>query len=94
MKTNMDTNTLKNIADTISNKYENIFILFANNKDGNLNLIARSNSKIEAGKIVKTYSSKIGGNGGGSNKFAMGSFKDLKNLDKTLLELENEIWTN
>ena len=94
MKTNMDTNTLKNIADTISNKYKNIFILFANNKDGNLNLIARSNSKIEAGKIVKTYSSKLGGNGGGSNKFAMGSFKDLENLDKTLLELENEIWTN
>ena len=43
---NEDNDTLKNIADTLVNKYSNMFILFANINQENINFIARSNSLV------------------------------------------------
>ena len=51
---NKDINLLKSIADTIFNDMKNGFILFINIKnDDSVNFIAKSNSKINAGMIVK-----------------------------------------
>ena len=81
---NEDNDTLKNIADTLVNKYSNMFILFANINKENINFIARSNSLIDAGKIIKDITKLTGGNGGGSNKFARGAGRDLNALDTSL----------
>ena len=82
---NQDNNNIKNILDTLANKYDNIFILIANtNKDG-ATYIARSNSDIDSASMIKLISSKTNGNGGGSLKFAMGSGKNNE-LIKSLFE--------
>lgn len=94
MKTEVDNNTLKDIADTIVNKYNNIFILFANIIDNHLTFLASSNSLIDAGKIIKEVATKTGGNGGGSQKFARGAGVNLEKLDEVLAELNSTIWKN
>ena len=88
---NEDNDTLKNIADTLVNKYSNMFILFANINQENINFIARSNSLIDAGKIIKDITKLTGGNGGGSNKFARGAGKDINKLDESLETVKNGI---
>ena len=88
---NEDNDTLKNIADTLVNKYANMFILFANVNQENINFIARSNSLIDAGKIIKDITKLTGGNGGGSNKFARGAGKDINKLDESLETVKNGI---
>ena len=88
---NEDNDTLKNIADTLVNKYSNMFILFANVNQENINFIARSNSLIDAGKIIKDITKLTGGNGGGSNKFARGAGKDINKLDESLEIVKNGI---
>lgn len=87
----MDNNSLKNICDTLVNKYENMFILFANIKENNPTFIARSNSNIDAGSMIKLIASKSGGNGGGSNKFAQGAGKTIEYIDDVFKEIENGI---
>lgn len=94
MKTDVDNNTLKDIADTLINKYNNIFILFANIIDNNLTFLASSNSLIPANEIIKEVANKTGGNGGGSQKFARGAGVNLEKLDDVLAELNSTIWKN
>ena len=92
MKTEVDNNTLKDIADTIVNKYNNIFLLFANIIDNHLTFLASSNSLIDAGKTIKEVATKTGGNGGGTQKFARGAGVNLEKLDEVLAELNSTIW--
>ena len=88
---NKDVNALKNILDTLANKYENIFILIANIKDNNPTFIARSNSNINASDMIKLIANKSDGNGGGSPKFAMGSGKTTKYIDKVFEVIKKEL---
>lgn len=81
-------NILKQIADEIINREENIFILFANTINKNVNFICKTNinkDEINAGAIIKKLSSNCNGNGGGNKFFAQGGGTDIKNL-KELLE--------
>ena len=85
IKVNKEENdSLKNILDTLANKYQNIFILVANIDNLKVTYIARSNSSIDSSTIVKLIANKTNGNGGGSNKFAMGSgkFLDISQLNQ------------
>ncbi|MBQ8891691.1 MAG: alanine--tRNA ligase [Bacilli bacterium] len=88
-----DNNSLKNILDTLANKYENIFILVANiNVSSNkVTFIARSNSNINASDMIKLISNKTGGNGGGSPKFAMGSGIKTDEIDKIFLSIKKDL---
>lgn len=90
MKTNdTDINSLKSIADSLISTMDEGFIFFANVKDdGNVNFIARSNSFVNAGLIVKDASISSGGNGGGSLTFAQGGGKNADNLDKVFDHIE------
>ncbi len=88
---NKDNNLLKEIADNIINGKENYLILFANVKDDKISYIARSNSSIKAGDIVKFIATKTGGNGGGKPTFAEGGGKDVSHLDEALKEVEKYI---
>ena len=75
---NKDINLLKSIADTLINENSNGFIFFINEKeDGSVNFIAKSNSKVNAGFVVKTISNLYNGNGGGSPTFAQGGAKEI-----------------
>ena len=91
---NMDINSLKQVMDNLANKYQNIFILLANINGDSVNFLARSNSDINAGNIVKEASMKSLGNGGGSPKFAQGAGKTLTEIDnifqKIIKDIENE----
>ena len=85
-----DNNALKNILDTLANKYENIFMLIANIKEDTPTFIARSNSTVDAGGVIKFISAKSNGNGGGSNKFARGAGKTCDYLDEAFNIIQNE----
>lgn len=92
MKTfDKDNNLLKEIADNLINGKENYLVLFANVKDEKISYIARSNSSIKAGDIVKFIATKTGGNGGGKPTFAEGGGKDINHLDEALKEVEKII---
>ena len=86
-----DNNSLKNILDNLANKYSEIFMLIANINNDKITLIGRSNSRINVGDIVKLASNKLNGNGGGSNKFAMGSGTSLDKLDKVLNDIKKDL---
>ena len=84
---NMDVNSLKQVMDNLANKYENIFILIANINGESVNFLARSNSSLNAGLIVKNASVKSGANGGGSPKFAQGGGKTTSEIDNIFNEI-------
>jgi alanyl-tRNA synthetase len=87
---NKDVNLLKSIADTLINEINNGFIFFINEKeDGSVNFIAKSNSKVNAGFVVKTISNLYSGNGGGSPTFAQGGAKIID--DNIISEVEKVV---
>lgn len=88
---NLENSSLKNILDTLANKYENIFILIANIKDNKPFFISRSNSSISACEMIKLIATKSNGNGGGSVKFAEGSGKTCDMIDEVFEIIKNGI---
>ena len=89
---NKDNKLLKTIADTINNEMNNGFIFFINVKeDGSLNFISKSNSKINAGYLVKEASLLSNGNGGGSPTFAQGGGKTSEKLEEIMKNIEDFI---
>ena len=87
---NKDINLLKSILDTLINEMNNGFIFFINEKDdGSVNFIAKSNSKINAGMVVKAISNLYNGNGGGSPTFAQGGAKSID--DNIISEVEKVV---
>lgn len=88
---NKENASLKNILDTLANKYENIFILIANIKGDKPIFIARSNSNISAKDMIKLISQKSNGNGGGSLTFAEGSGKTCEFIEDVFKTIESEI---
>ena len=93
MKTNnMSVNVLKTVCDDIVNEISNCFVFFSNIKEDNsINFIARSNSSVNAGFIVKEAAIAASGNGGGSSTFASGGGKDISKLDEIHKYVESEI---
>ena len=90
--TGMDVDILKVVADNLANEYDNSFIFFANIKNKNsINFIARSNSNVSAGFIIKEASTTASGNGGGSNTFASGGGKDINKLKEIYNYVEKEV---
>ena len=89
---NKDINILKSITDTLMNEMDNGFIFLMNIKDDNsINFIAKSNSFVNAGEIVKDASLRSEGNGGGSNKFAQGGGKTADQVEEIVKHIEKVI---
>ena len=87
-----DINLLKSIADSLMNEMTNGFIFFINVKeDSSVNFIAKSNSFVNAGEIVKYASLNSDGNGGGSPKFAQGGGKTDSSIDSIVKHIEKVI---
>ena len=92
---NKDNNILKSIADSLMNELNEGFIFFINIKeDGSMNFIAKSNSKLNAGYIMKKIATFASGNGGGSPTFAQGGTSSLEKAEDILKEVEKEIKNN
>lgn len=87
----MDINSLKQLLDNLANEYENIFIMVANINPNSVNLIARSNCDLPAGLMIKDACKLIGGNGGGSEKFAQGGGKDLSKIDEIFQTIKEKL---
>ena len=91
---NYDIDMIKNLADAITNKYDNCFVLLANVKNNHVNIIAKTNSdKVNCGAIVKDLSIKCKGNGGGSPKFAQGGGSDATDLASYLKTIKENLNT-
>ena len=88
---NMEVNTIKTIADNLINELDKGFIFISNINGESINFIARSNSNINAGYIIKQVSMAAGGNGGGSPTFASGGGKELNKLNEIYEYVEKEI---
>lgn len=89
---NYDIDMIKNLADAINNKYDNCFVILANIKNNNVNIIAKTNSdKINCGAIVKDLSIKCKGNGGGSKTFAQGGGSDAKDIVSHLNKIKEDL---
>ena len=89
---NKDNNILKSIADSLMNEMEKGFIYFINQKeDGSMNFIAKSNSNINAGYVMKKIATFASGNGGGSPTFAQGGTSSLEKAEDIIKEVEKEI---
>jgi alanyl-tRNA synthetase len=74
---------------------KNGFIFFINIKnDDSVNFIAKSNSKINAGMIVKDASMTSNGNGGGSPTFAQGGGKTSDKVDEIIEKIVKVIKSN
>lgn len=88
---NKDSGSLKNILDALANKHENCFLFFANVKGTTVNFFARSNSKVNAGYVVKDASIRSDGNGGGSPTFAQGGGKTIEYLDEIFASIKESL---
>lgn len=91
---NKDNNLLKSIADSLMNEMKTGFIFFINEKDNNVNFIAKSNSFVNAGEIVKDASLRSKGNGGGSLTFAQGGGKTTAAIPEIIKHIEKVITDN
>ena len=90
-----DINILQSIADKLINEIETGSSLVINIKEDNsVNLIAKSNSNIHAGNIVKEASLKANGNGGGNPKFAQGGGRTIENIDEIIEDVLKAIKNN
>ena len=87
---NYEVDVIKQIADSLCNKFDNCFVLFANVSNNNVNIIAKSNTDlVNCGAIVKELAIKCSGNGGGSKTFAQGGGSDATNISRYLDEVKD-----
>lgn len=93
MVENYEIEVLKQIIDTLSNKFNNSFIFFANINNGSVNYFAKATmslkDKIHCGNIIKDVSIKSSGNGGGSPLFAQGGGTDINNVSNIINEVKD-----
>ena len=89
---NKDTNILKSVADSLINQMGNSFVVIANKNNNSASLIVRSSIEdIKAGELIKKIVEPLNGKGGGSNTFAQGGISDIKDLDKVLKDVEENL---
>ena len=92
MVNNKDNNILKSIIDSLMNELKEGFIFIINQKDdGSMNFISKSNSKINAGYMMKKIANFASGNGGGSPTFAQGGTSEIMKIEDITQEIEKEI---
>lgn len=89
---NYENDVIKEIIDTLANKYENSIVFIANILENKVaSIFVRSNSSLNASTIIKNITTKFNGNGGGSERFATGGIKNLEDVEALLRSVEEEI---
>ena len=96
-QTDMDANTIKNLAFEISNKVENLFFINGANLHGKAFLTVyisknlTEEKKLNAGTIVKDLGKLIQGGGGGQAYYATAGGKDPNGIAQVLLKAKEFI---
>ena len=93
---NVESDSLKNLIDSLKDKYKNYFIVVFSINNSMCNIIsAMSDFAIEkgfsAGSIIKETSKILSGNGGGKNKFAEGMGKDIDKIDTIMKKIIEDV---
>ena len=86
-----DLMVLKDILDKLIVTIKEGVVFIANVIDKDVNFLCKSNVHINAGYLVKQAALMANGNGGGSPNFAQGGAKEVKNLDKIMEAIKEEI---
>jgi alanyl-tRNA synthetase len=85
---NLDTNGLRQLADSLSQKIKSGVVVLGQATDGKASLVARVTDdltkRLNAGQIVREISALVGGKGGGRADMATGGGNDPANLEKAL----------
>ena len=76
---NIEMNIAKDLVDKMMMKINNGIVLLVNDTEDKQNIICKSNSKVNAGSVVKELATKFTGKGGGSPTFAQGSITKTDN---------------
>ena len=90
VKTNLDANTIKQIAFPLRKELENVLLIVASDANGNPSItVSISDELVEskglnAGQIVRDLAKEIQGGGGGQPFFATAGGKDVSGLDRAL----------
>jgi alanyl-tRNA synthetase len=85
---NLDTNGLRQLADSLSQKIRSGVVVLGQATDGKASLVARVTDdltkRLNAGQIVREISALVGGKGGGRADMATGGGNEPANLDRAL----------
>jgi alanyl-tRNA synthetase len=85
---NLDTNGLRQLADSLSQKIKSGVVVLGQATDGKASLVARVTDdltkRLNAGQIVREISALVGGKGGGRADMATGGGNEPANLEKAL----------
>ena len=86
--TDLDANSMRQLADTLSQKLKSGVVVLGQASDGKASLVARVTDdltkKLNAGQIVREVSAIIGGKGGGRADMATGGGSQPEKLDQAL----------
>lgn len=89
---NFEIDTLKAIADKISNEHDLALTFLVTVKAGSINFICKANDpNLHAGDIIRETAALVGGNGGGSKTFGQGG-GTTPNVAQTVIERVNAIY--
>ena len=85
----MDRNALRNLGDSLKDKYKNAFVLLASVEDGKPILMATASEGAvklgaHAGNLIKEIAPILGGGGGGKPQMAQAGGKDSAKLEEAL----------
>ncbi len=81
---NVDPKTVKTLADRLMDHLQKGVVFIANTYEDKLIFIAKSNTDVHAGKLVKEASGIAGGGGGGRPDFAQAGAKDVSKVDDVI----------
>ncbi len=86
-----DTNTLKDLASALLNKYNLNVCFISNISGGKLSFVCAASGAYNAGQIVKCAAQICGGNGGGKPNMAQAGGKDTSKLDEAINSVKDLI---
>ena len=86
--TDLDPNSMRQLADTLSQKLKSGVVVLGQVSDGKASLVARVTDdltkRLNAGQIIREVSAIIGGKGGGRADMATGGGSQPEKLDQAL----------
>jgi alanyl-tRNA synthetase len=86
--TNLDSNGMRQLADSLSQKLKSGVVVLGQASDGKASLVARVTDdltkRLNAGQLVREISALIGGKGGGRADMATGGGSEPEKLDQAL----------
>jgi alanyl-tRNA synthetase len=96
LKSGLDTNTLRDVSDTVRQKLGDAVVVLGSEVDGRAHLVANVSPSVvergvKAGEIVRAAAPVMGGGGGGRDTLAQAGGRDPEKLSDALATARAEI---